>query len=353
LDDKSQAKAEAQTQAEAQAQAKAGSQAQAKAKSHSQASFEKQKRLVSTPFYRAYLKVADGCDHRCSFCVIPKLRGPFRARGIRELSAEAKELAEAGVVELTLVAQDLFSYRDGKKDLRDLCHSLSKIPSLRWIRLMYAHPDMIDLKLIKDLREIKSVVPYLDVPFQHASPKFLSLMGRKPKDPLILVNKLREIWPEAALRATLMTGFPGEGEEEFKLLLTFLREARFQNAGFFKFSPEEGSKAFSLPERPTRLVADKRFRKLSSEQRKISKENLSGLVGKELEVLSELPSEDFPLANRGRAYFQAPMIDGSVYFEGQAPKAGEIVKAKALRAGHYDLIVSLSEEKSLSWKRTS
>jgi ribosomal protein S12 methylthiotransferase len=313
-------------------------------------SFERGKRLVSTPFYRAYLKVAEGCDHRCSFCIIPKLRGKFISRGIGELKDEALELSRGGAIELTLVAQDLFSYRDGDSDIRDLCMELSRIKTLRWIRLMYAHPDSITEELILDLKDIKGLLPYLDIPFQHASQKVLGLMGRKPRDPMILINMLRRVWPGLALRATLMTGFPGEEEEDFIKLYDFLKEAKLENAGFFKFSPEEGTRAYRLPDRPARLIADKRFKKLSSLQRKISHSILKDLVGKEIEVLTEGYTEDNPYVISGRASFQAPEVDGMVYFEGNPPEIGSINRVRVIKAGHYDLIVSLPEEKSLSWK---
>jgi tRNA-2-methylthio-N6-dimethylallyladenosine synthase/ribosomal protein S12 methylthiotransferase len=255
------------------------------------------------------------------------------------LADEARGLCLDGAGELTLVAQDLTSWRDGGKGLADLCRELSGIPGLKWIRLMYLHPQAVTEGLLKALREVPGVVPYLDIPFQHASPKILKAMGRTGPPPIRVVGRVRRCWPEAAIRTTLMTGFPGETEEDFWLLTAFLEEARLEHAGFFRFSPEEGAPAASLPDRPPRAAAARRLKALASIQRRISRELNRARRGSVVEALVEGPSEDAPEVMCGRASFQAPDVDGLVYFDGEQPAAGTIVEAEVLSSTSYDLKV--------------
>jgi MiaB/RimO family radical SAM methylthiotransferase len=283
------------------------------------------------------LKIAEGCGRGCSYCLIPSIRGPLAPVPLEALRREAGRLAGAGVLELTLVAQDLTAWRDGKLDLGDLCRALSEVPGLEWIRLMYLHPEALTPRLVRAFREAPKVVPYLDVPFQHASPRILKAMGRGRTRPMETVGMVRGIWPEAAIRTTIMTGFPGEGEEDFRILRDFLREARLDHAGFFKFSPEEGTPAARMAGQVPRGVSERRRRALSSVQRKASRELNRARVGSVADVLVEGPSEDAPEVACGRGSFQAPDADGLVYFDGEQPEAGRIVRARILKAGDFDL----------------
>ncbi|MDR1039472.1 MAG: radical SAM protein [Deltaproteobacteria bacterium] len=296
-----------------------------------------------TPRFRSYLKIAEGCDRRCSYCLIPSIRGPLAPVPLAALMDEAEALAAAGVLELTLVAQDLTAWRDGTHDLGDLCRELSGIAGLRWIRLMYLHPDGLGGRALERLKAAPKVVPYLDVPFQHASARMLGAMGRGRADPMDVVREVREIWPEAALRTTLMTGFPGETEEDFRIMLDFIDEARLDHVGFFKFSREEGTPAARLADAVPRGVAERRRRTLAAAQRKVSRAANRARVGRILEVLVEGPSDDAPEVSCGRGTFQAPEADGLVYFDGEQPQAGSVVRARIVRAGDYDLVASLAE----------
>ncbi|MDR3152766.1 MAG: radical SAM protein [Deltaproteobacteria bacterium] len=293
--------------------------------------------FLGTPRFRSYLKIAEGCGRRCTYCLIPSIRGPLAPRPLEDLLREAEALCAAGALELTLVAQDLTAWREGRRDLAGLCRALAELSGLRWIRLLYLHPEALTPRLVRELRDCPKVIPYLDMPFQHASPKILAAMGRGRTRPLETVGMARGIWPEAALRTTLMTGFPGEGEEDFALLRNFLAEARLDHAGFFKFSPEEGTAAARMPGRPSRAEAERRRRSLAALQRRISRGLNRARVGLTAEVLVEGPSEDAPEVACGRAAFQAPDADGLVYFDGEQPAAGSMVLARFLQAGDFDL----------------
>jgi ribosomal protein S12 methylthiotransferase len=304
-------------------------------------SFESWPRLTSTPFFRAYLKIAEGCDHFCAYCIIPILRGPLRSRSKKEIIQEAKVLVENGVLELTLVAQDLTAWSSDGEDLLDLVRALDKISGLRWLRLMYAYPERLTEKLVKGLAQVEVLVPYLDVPFQHVSPSILKRMGRGAINPLQLVERLRAYWPELALRTTLMVGFPGETEADFDLLVNFVEEAKFEHLGVFKFSPEEGSRAASFPDQIKKKIKEKRRRIILAKQRKISLALNKKRIGCDVEILVEGPSDDSSFCFFGRANFQAPEVDGVVYFDGHQPSQGQLVRARFFKAGPYDLLAKL------------
>jgi ribosomal protein S12 methylthiotransferase len=306
--------------------------------------FETWARFPGTPPWRAWLKIAEGCDNRCSYCLIPSIRGPLRLRPLDGLLAEAALLAGAGVRELTLVAQDLTAWRQGDLGLADLARALSGIDGLEWLRLMYAYPERLGRRLVGELARVPKLVPYLDVPIQHASPGILRAMGRKAADPLPLVRGLREWWPGLALRTTLMVGFPGETEEDFGLLAAFLEEASFDQAGVFKFSPEEGARASALPGQVPASVRERRRRRLMSVQRRVSLARNRARVGQEKTVLVEGPSADSPLVMTGRADFQAPEVDGLIVFDGRQPLPGQMVRARLLKAGPYDLVAGIEDE---------
>jgi tRNA-2-methylthio-N6-dimethylallyladenosine synthase/ribosomal protein S12 methylthiotransferase len=251
---------------------------------------------------------------------------------------EARSLARAGCLELTLVAQDLASYAHGGKGLLDLARALDGVGGLRWIRLMYCHPGGLTKGLLRGLASLGKVAPYLDVPFQHASVPLLKAMGRGGRDPRRVVDLIRDSWPGVALRTTLITGFPGEGEGDFRAAEGFLESSLFQHAGFFSFSPEEGTRAASLPGQLPEAVREARRRRLAGVQRKITQSLNRRRVGQVLDFLPEGPSPESPLLVCGRASFQAPEVDGLVYFEGWQPKPGAMIKARVAKARGHDLL---------------
>jgi ribosomal protein S12 methylthiotransferase len=306
--------------------------------------FETWARSPGTPPWRSWLKIAEGCDNRCSYCLIPDLRGPLRLRPLEELMREAEILASDGALELTLVAQDLTAWSDGDRGLDVLVRELSSLAGLRWIRLLYAYPERLTERLVRSLAGLPSVVPYLDVPVQHASPKILKAMGRPAKDPSPLIRSLREWWPGVALRTTLMVGFPGETEEDFDLLVGFLETAAFDQVGVFKFSPEEGARASGFPGQLPKAVKERRRRTVMSRQRRISLALNRARVGQEKLILVEGPSADSDLVMTGRADFQAPEVDGLIIFDGLQPRPGQMVTASLTKAGPYDLVASIEPE---------
>jgi ribosomal protein S12 methylthiotransferase len=312
-----------------------------KAKQVDPGPFETWARFPGTPPWRAWLKIAEGCNNHCSYCLIPAIRGPLKLRKMEDLVKEAEILARSGVKELTLVAQDLTAWSDGDLGLDALVQALSELEGLKWIRLMYAYPERLKQKLVRSLANIPKLVPYLDVPVQHASPKILKVMGRPTKNPLTLVEHLREWWPDVALRTTLMVGFPGENEEDFEMLVRFLESATFDQVGVFKFSPEEGAQAVNFPNQLPQVVKEKRRRNLMSRQRKISLSRNRDRIGQEKLVLVEGPSADSDLVMTGRADFQAPEVDGLIYFDGTQPQPGRMVKSRLIKAGAYDLVANI------------
>jgi ribosomal protein S12 methylthiotransferase len=306
------------------------------------APFESWERRTATPPWRAWLKVAEGCDHRCAYCLIPSIRGPLKVRPIEEVVMEAGRLVAAGAKELTLVAQDLAAWRDRGLGLADLAKAVASIGDLVWLRLMYAYPERLSGPLVRSLASIGKLAPYLDVPFQHASPSVLRRMGRRASDPLALAGRLRDWWPGLALRTTLMVGFPGETEADFDQLVRLVEEGRFDHLGVFKFSPEEGARAAAMGGQLPASVKERRRRALMARQRRVSLALNRARVGTETAVLVEGPSEDSDLVMTGRGPFQAPEVDGLIYFDGEQPAAGQMVTAKLVKAGAYDLVGALS-----------
>ncbi|MDR1487133.1 MAG: 30S ribosomal protein S12 methylthiotransferase RimO [Deltaproteobacteria bacterium] len=306
--------------------------------------FERWSRNLGTPKWRAWLKAAEGCDNRCTYCLIPSLRGRLAVRALDELVQEAEYLASLGVLELTLVAQDLTAWHGPGQTLVDLVEALSKIPSLVWLRLMYAYPGRLNERLVKDLASIPKVAPYLDVPIQHASESVLRRMGRRSCDHLRLAKNLKAWWPNLALRTTLMVGFPGETEQDFDQLVRLVEEGTFDHVGVFKYSPEEGTAAAKMSGQLSAAVKEKRRRRLMARQRKVSLALNRARVGQEKLFLVEGPSPDSPLVMIGRADFQAPEVDGVVYFDGLQPVAGQMVKGRLIKAGPYDLLAAIEPE---------
>jgi ribosomal protein S12 methylthiotransferase len=306
-------------------------------------------RVLTTPSYSAYLKIAEGCDHPCSFCVIPQMRGKFRSRRFASVVREAENLARKGVAELTIVGQDTTSYGEdlGLRDgLASLLRELGKIPELVWVRFLYCYPNRLTDALIAAVAETAKLAKYIDVPLQHASAPVLKLMrrGSSAEHFLRLIEKIRAAIPDVTLRTSFIVGFPGETEEDFKLLLSFVEAAEFDHLGVFLYSNEETSLSFALPGQVSAAVAGHRRQKLMALQRKISRRKLRQKVGRSFPVLVEGRSEETDLLFQGRLETQAPGIDGQVLindFEGAEPRPGEFRWATITAAGDYDLVSRL------------
>lgn len=299
-------------------------------------------RLNSMPAYTAYLKISEGCDNKCTFCIIPTLRGGQRSRTIDDLCTEANRLAESGVKELNLVAQDLTAWGHdlpGRPKLAELLRALGQTP-VEWIRLHYAYPRDFPDALIQAMAEEERVVKYLDMPLQHASNSVLRAMRRGRDQAFIrqLLDKLRSAIPDLVLRTSFIVGFPGETEEDFQELCDFVSEQRFNHVGVFEFSKEEGTASYDLPNQVPARVKAARRRKLMKIQREISRQNMESYVGKTIEVLVEGPSAETDLLLQGRHYGQAPEIDGSVYINQGVASPGDLVLVKIEQAGEYDLV---------------
>lgn len=298
-------------------------------------------RLVLTPPYSAYLKVAEGCSHSCSFCIIPKLRGRLQSRTIESLVSEASQLAASGARELVLVAQDTGAYgKDlyGRPALHLLLKRLVGVPGIDWIRILYLHPCSLSPELIATISEEPKICKYLDLPFQHASRKVLRKMGRKgsAQEYLDRIEELRSLIPGIALRTTLMVGFPGEDEEDYQELLGFVEKARFDRLGVFPYYREEGTRSFSFPGQVSYLKKKQRCRQLLQLQREISRRKNEELVGKQLSVLIE--SKVGEGVYIGRSYREAPEIDPKVIVAGNNLKVGEFVRVEITRAAAFDLM---------------
>ncbi len=301
---------------------------------------ESKKRVISTPLHYAYLKIADGCNNHCTYCLIPYIRGRYVSESIENLISEAESLGD--VSELILVAQDVTRYGEdlyGKRCLVQLIQKLSKLENIGSIRLLYCYPDIIDDELIYEIKNNAKVVKYLDIPLQHADDRVLKTMNRKGSrnEYLNLIEKLRREIPSIAIRSTFIVGFPGEDEEAFGNLKSFISEAKLFNVGFFSYSREENTPAYKLKNQVPYKLKQKRLRELYKLQKNISKENLSVYVGKEIEVLCDGINYDKQLFE-GRAYFNAPDIDGKVYFTSDyTAEQGMTYKVLITRSDAYDL----------------
>lgn len=304
------------------------------------------KRVVSTPLHYAYLKIADGCNNRCAYCLIPYIRGNYRSVKIEELVAEAESLGD--VAEIILVAQDITRYGVDiykKPSLVTLIRKLSELENIERIRLLYCYPDMISDELIAEIRDNDKVVKYIDIPLQHADDNVLKSMNRRGSraEYLALISKLKREIPQIAIRSTFIAGFPGESEEAFENLMSFLTEAQLFNAGFFAYSREEGTPAYSFENQVPEGEKEKRVRKLYSLQRKISKNNLARFKGQVIDVIFDEIAFDKGMF-AGRAYFSAPDIDGRVYFTSEETvNQGETYKVKIERTDAYDLYGSVNK----------
>lgn len=288
-------------------------------------------RVITTPVSWAYLKVAEGCDNRCAYCAIPGIRGRFRSRRIENVVGEAVQLADKGVRELILIAQDLTGFGQdmyGESRLVELLDNLSGIEKIRWIRLHYLYPGKINDKLIDVIANSDKIVKYMDVPIQHISDNVLRRMNRRGGSAEIraLFKDIRERIPGVVIRTSIITGLPGEGDEEFEELSGFLREAGIERAGVFAYSPEEGTPAAQMPY-PGRETAERRKELIEGIQSQIMDEFTTSRIGSEIEVLVEGESE-IGGYNYGRSYAESPDIDGRVLITGKGPAIGDFVRVR-------------------------
>jgi ribosomal protein S12 methylthiotransferase len=309
-------------------------------------------RVLSTPSHFAYLKIAEGCDHPCSFCVIPQMRGRFRSRRFESVVREAENLALQGVRELVLVGQDTTSYGEdlGLRDgLPLLLEELGRIPELVWVRFLYCYPNRVTDRLIEAVGSSPKIARYFDIPLQHASASVLKAMrrGSGAAHFLRMLDRIRAAIPDVSLRTTMIVGFPGETDDDFRALEDFVEAARFDHLGVFTYSNEESSAAFTLGGQVPIRVAEKRRRRILQMQRRISRRKLREKVGRRLPVVVEGRAEETDLLFAGRLESQAPEIDGRVLindFEGSRPVPGEFRWAQITSAGDYDVVARLEAE---------
>jgi ribosomal protein S12 methylthiotransferase len=307
-------------------------------------------RLLATPKHSAYIKIAEGCDHPCSFCIIPQLRGKFRSRRFESVIAEAEKLAKSGVREITLIGQDTTCYGEdlGLKDgLALLLEKLANIPDLRWIRFLYAYPNKITGRLLETIAAHEKICSYIDVPLQHASASALKRMKRGGSAEVFLrsIEKMRKTIPNLALRTSFIVGFPGETEQEFEELCDFVREARFDWMGAFGYSDEEGAAAHHLEKKVSSREIERRRKQLMQIQQKISKRAKKALIGRRFDLLLEGTSDETDLLLEGRTVMHAPEIDGKVFVndvpEGQEVLPGEFYPCEVTEAHDYDLVAKI------------
>jgi len=307
-------------------------------------------RLLATPKHSAYIKIAEGCDHPCSFCIIPQLRGKFRSRRFESVIAEAEKLAKSGVREITLIGQDTTCYGEdlGLKDgLALLLEKLAAVPDLRWIRFLYAYPNKVTGRLLETIAAHEKICSYIDVPLQHASASALKRMKRGGSAEVFLrsIEKMRTTIPNLTLRTSFIVGFPGETEQEFEELCDFVREARFDWMGAFGYSDEEGAAAHHLEKKLSAREIERRRKQLMRIQQKISKRAKKALIGKRFDLLLEGTSDETDLLLEGRTAMHAPEIDGKVFVndvpEGEEVLPGEFYPCEITEAHDYDLVARI------------
>ncbi|MEO0088168.1 MAG: 30S ribosomal protein S12 methylthiotransferase RimO [candidate division WOR-3 bacterium] len=290
-------------------------------------------RIIVTPY--AYVKIAEGCNNYCSYCLIPKIRGRYQSREIEEIKKEVKELVDLGIKEIILIAQDTTFYGAdiyNKPSLAKLLKELVKIRNLEWLRILYTHPAHYDDELISLIRNEEKIVKYLDIPIQHISDKILRLMNRPytKKDLIKLLEKIRKI-PNLVLRTTVMVGFPHEEEKDFLELLSFIKDFKFEYLGCFIYSPEPNTSAYELGTQINEKIKKERYQKIMETQQRITFDFLDSLINKKFKVLVENH-------NFGRAYFQAPEIDGNIILENNNIKIGEFSECEIFKRKGYDLV---------------
>lgn len=307
------------------------------------------RRVLTTGGHYAYLKIAEGCNKHCTYCVIPSVRGKYRSVSMEALVEEAKELASGGVRELILVAQETTLYGVdlyGEKKLPALLRKLAKIPGIHWIRMLYCYPEEITDELIETIKTEEKVCNYMDIPIQHASDRILSRMGRKTnrKEITERLTKLREEIPDMAIRTTMITGFPGETEEDVEELLDFVDEMEFERLGVFPYSQEEGTPAAVMEDQVSDEVKEERRDRVMELQQEISLDHGQDMIGRELEVFIEGQVAD-ENAYVGRTYMDAPGVDGYIFVNtGLELMSGMFVRVRVTGALEYDLIGELCDE---------
>lgn len=304
-------------------------------------------RVLTTPDYMAYLKIAEGCDNCCSYCIIPKLRGPYVSRPYEEVIAEAKALAEKGIKELIVVAQDTTRYGEdlyGKLMLPQLLKDLNEIESLKWIRVMYCYPNNFTDELIDAFATLDKVCKYVDIPLQHASNRLLASMNRYDTKEEVeeLLAKLRKRIPGIAIRTTFIVGFPGEDEADFEELKDFVAAQRFENAGVFKYSQEEGTVAGAMPNQIPEEIKEDRYHELMALQAEISEEIHQNMEDTVLDVIIEGFDEENAELAAARSYREAPEIDGNIFVEGAGNlQIGDCVKVRILQGFTYEMVAEI------------
>ena len=307
-------------------------------------------RILATPRHMAYIKIAEGCDHPCTFCIIPQLRGQFRSRRFESVIAEAERLSQCGVREITLIGQDTTCYGEdfGLKDgLALLLEKLAHIEDLHWIRFLYAYPNKITGKLLETIAQHEKVCSYMDVPLQHASASVLKRMKRGGGADVFLrsIAKMRRTIPDLTLRTSFIVGFPGETEKEFEELCDFVREAQFDWMGAFAYSDQDGAQAFGLDQKLSPREIERRRKHLMGIQRQISKKKKKALIGREFDLLLEGESEESELLLEGRTPMHAPEIDGKVFIndfpDESTPQPGQFYRCQITEAHDYDLVAKI------------
>ncbi len=300
-------------------------------------------RFVESGAPSAYVKVADGCSRKCAFCAIPAIRGKAGSRPVAQIVAEAARLAKAGVVEINLVSQDTSAYGtdlgDGS-DIVTLVHALDRVKGLRWVRVHYLYPDGVPDELLHAMRDLEKLVPYLDIPIQHAAAKMLKRMrrGHGPRTLTSLIKRARQIVPDIFLRTTVLVGHPGETANDFEELLNFVKWARFDHLGVFRYSDEEGTPSFQKEPVVSGRDSYNRFRKVMKVQRVIARENSRKMIGKIVRVLVEGSADDLGYVLEGRHRGQAPEVDGKTYLASSDARVGEIVDARVVSHSDHDLL---------------
>lgn len=301
-------------------------------------------RILTTPPHTAYVKIAEGCDHRCAFCAIPLIRGAYRSRAMEDIRAEVERLAAAGVKEINLIAQDTTNYgRDlyGRPSLAPLLRTLCRVEGVRWLRILYAYPRFFTDELIETIASEPKICNYIDLPLQHAHDAVLHSMRRADDRAMIeaLLDKIRARIPEAVIRSTFIVGFPGETDAQYQTLRRFLEKQKFDQVGVFTYSKEEGTPAASMGGQVAEDVMQERYHDLMSLQSKISEETNRSLEGRVLEVLVEGRDEEQTNIAYGRSYREAPEVDGQIYIEGDADsRRGDMVKVRILQGFAYDIV---------------
>jgi ribosomal protein S12 methylthiotransferase len=308
-------------------------------------------RIVTESRASAYVKIAEGCNRTCAFCTIPQFRGKQRSRTADDVVREVEQLADRGVVEINVISQDTIAYgrdlpKDGRTSLADLATRIADVKGVRWVRLFYLYPETIDEALLDVLASHPRVVRYVDMPLQHAADGMLKRMKRghgKDRQKRV-VERLRKAIPDLTFRTAFIVGHPGETDEEFQELCDFVEWARFERVGVFRYSDEEECGSFALSDKVRPLVASNRYRRLMALQRRIAREANKRLLGRELEVLVEGPSEEHELVMQGRHAGQAPEIDGHVYLSGDECRPGEMRRVRVTQASDYDVVGELIDQ---------